>query len=157
MSIIFTVMAIGLPSFQSFIINTRLISSANAMVSALQFAKSEAIKQHKNVLIIPKDRVDWQSGWLIFVDLNNNFAQDDAELTLTEFDSLSTTIDVVVNSATKKYQLYDANGRSSPNRTFTFCSQDGKNYRDVIVFVTGRERVQSPKSDSDNSSNKCPP
>ena len=153
----FAVMSIGLPSYQSFIINTRLITSANAMVSALQFAKSEAIKQHKNVLIMPKDRVDWQSGWLIFVDLNNNFVQDAAELTLTEFDPLSTTIDVVANSPTTKYQLYDANGRSTPNRTFTFCSQDGQNYRDVIVFVTGRVRVESPKSASDQSSNKCPP
>lgn len=42
-------LAIGLPSFQSFINNNRLTSSANDMVTALNYARSEAIKQTQTI------------------------------------------------------------------------------------------------------------
>ena len=57
-AIISITLAIGFPSFQSIITNSRLTTAANSMVSALQFARSEALKQHKAV-VIRKKTTDW--------------------------------------------------------------------------------------------------
>ncbi|MEY2667211.1 MAG: hypothetical protein RLZZ384_1382 [Pseudomonadota bacterium] len=65
--IISVTLAIGLPNFQSLIISSRLTSSANAMVSALQLARFEALKQQKNVIIANKNG-QWENGWIVFID-----------------------------------------------------------------------------------------
>jgi prepilin-type N-terminal cleavage/methylation domain-containing protein len=58
MAIVSILMSVGLPSFQSIITDTRLTSTANAMLSAYQLAKFEAIKQHKDVYVIDATVVD---------------------------------------------------------------------------------------------------
>ncbi|MEI7840358.1 MAG: GspH/FimT family pseudopilin, partial [Methylococcaceae bacterium] len=70
--------AIGFPSFQAMIASSRLTSTTNAMVSTLQMARMEALKQHQTVIIKPKDDVTdgWANGWSVFVDLNGNTKQD---------------------------------------------------------------------------------
>ena len=47
-------LTIGIPGFNSMITNSRLTASANTMVSALQRARSESIKQLKIVGIAPE-------------------------------------------------------------------------------------------------------
>ncbi|MSR17281.1 MAG: prepilin-type N-terminal cleavage/methylation domain-containing protein [Methylococcaceae bacterium] len=61
-AIISITMAIGLPSFQSTISSTRLTSVANAMVSALQLTRFEAIKQRKSVVVIKKNNMGKRLG-----------------------------------------------------------------------------------------------
>ncbi len=136
-AIISMTMGIGLPSFQSIIASTRLTSAANSMVSALQSARFEAIKQH-NVVIVRRTNSDWQNGWFLFVDLSGNTTQEVAtEPTLTTFDSISSTI--TIKSTYTNYVSYDGSGRANTGGHFTFCS--GTDYRSVIIAATGRIRT----------------
>lgn len=136
-AIISMTMGIGLPSFQSIIASSRLTSATNAMVSALQMARMEAIKQHKSV-VVRKTNGDWKNGWFVFVDVNDNNTQNVAtEPTLAIFDSVSPTITIQSNYT--NYISYTENGRANTGGHFTFCS--GTDYRSVIIAATGRIRT----------------
>ena len=146
-AIISMTMAIGLPSFQSIIASTRLTSAANAMVSALQLAKMEAIKQHKTVVVIKK--TTWEKGWDVFVDTNSNGLQDSTEPTFATFDALSSTITVPVGTGktTSSYSTgvkYKSTGRfGSANGHFLFCSVAAKDFRVVGTELSGRIHVET--------------
>jgi len=137
-------LAIGLPSFQSIIASSRLTSSANAMVSALQLARAEALKQHKTVVIRKKDD-DWAKGWEVFVDdliENKTFDPGETVLVISSSDAISPTMTVVATYS--NYVSYGANGRINIGGHFTFCS--GSDYRSVVIAATGRVRVEIPSS-----------
>lgn len=145
-------MAIGLPSFQSIIASTRLTSAANAMVSALQLARAEALKQHKTVVVYKK--TTWVGGWNVFVNLNDstNYTQQIAtEPTISMFDALSSTLTVI--STYTNYVSYKANGRVNDNGHFTFNS--GTDWRCVIIATTGRIRTVAKDTASSADISMC--
>ena len=136
MSIMLTV---GLPSFQSIIASSRLTSSANAMISALQFARFEAVKQHKSVTVKKRD-TNWQDGWDVFVDNNDNGTFESNEK-LVSYDKLSSSVTITGNSSIS----YDASGRiGSVGKNFLFKTQS--ECRKVVIAATGRVRVETPSS-----------
>ena len=68
-SILATVLAIGVPSFRSLIENNRIRSVTNDLVAALQFARSEAVKRGIPVtLCSSSDQAScsgaWINGWV---------------------------------------------------------------------------------------------
>ena len=142
--IISVTLAIGLPNFQSLIISSRLTSSANAMVSALQLARFEALKQQKNVVIANKNG-QWENGWIVFVDQKNQNNQlDDGESVLANFDSLNANLAVKIPTSYKNYVYYNKYGRINDNGTFNFCSSSILgDFRSVVIALTGRVHIES--------------
>jgi type IV fimbrial biogenesis protein FimT len=133
-AIISITMGIGLPSFQSIIASNRVTSATNAMVSALQLARSEAMKQHKNVFIAKK--TNWKDGWIVYVDTN-------VENPIASFDALNSTMTI---TPSQRY-IDDGRVRYSPNGsalngTFTLCS--GTECRSVVIATTGRIKTSTP-------------
>jgi type IV fimbrial biogenesis protein FimT len=66
---------LAIPSFWNIIQNNRATTEANELVSALHFARSEAIKRATRVSLCPSTNqtgctggTDWSDGWIIFVD-----------------------------------------------------------------------------------------
>jgi type IV fimbrial biogenesis protein FimT len=67
---------IAIPAFNVFIGNTRTSTIANEFVSALNLARSEAMKRGQDISICPKktDETDcdtsrdWNDGWLVIVE-----------------------------------------------------------------------------------------
>jgi type IV fimbrial biogenesis protein FimT len=84
--------AIGTSSFKYFTTANRISTETNALLGDLQFARSEAQKQGQFVTVCPTNGAgtactassNWNNGWIVFVDLNNNQAFDSA----TEGDAL---------------------------------------------------------------------
>ena len=142
--IISVTLAIGLPNFQSLIISSRLTSSANAMVSALQLARFEALKQQKNVVIANKNG-QWANGWIVFIDekMQNN-QLDDGESVLASFDALHSSLVVKIPTSYKNYVYYNKYGRINDNGTFSFCSSIVlQDFRSVVIALTGRVHIES--------------
>lgn len=63
-------MSVAVPSFQAVIQGNRITTSANDMVAALQFARSEAVRRGVNVTVCPSaDQATcsgaWTDGWIV--------------------------------------------------------------------------------------------
>lgn len=86
-------LGLGVPAFTDFIRNNRMIAVTNELVTALQFARSEAVKRNNNVTVcISTDGAlctggtTWESGWIVFDDVNANAVVDGAQIVRTHAD-----------------------------------------------------------------------
>lgn len=93
------VLAIGVPSFQGMMRNNRAAAQMNEFTSALNLARSEAVKRGVNVGLEPNTG-GWAQGWTVFVDTDGNGSLTDAAETLRIYDRLegNPTIDNAVTS-----------------------------------------------------------
>jgi type IV fimbrial biogenesis protein FimT len=157
-AIVSIMMAIGLPSFQSLIASNRLTSAANAMVSALQLARMEALKQHKAVVVTKN--TSWANGWIVFVDSNSNSTQDasdSTENTFATFDALKVTTITPTTGYTNTV-IYNANGRVNTSGNFAFCSAVAiADFRTVVIAVTGRIHIETANNSTRTYASECPP
>lgn len=149
-AIIGITLAIGVPGFQSLVASNRLTTSTNGLVSALQLAKSEAIKSNR--LVIVSKNTSWASGWVVFADKNQNDAQDvGTEPTISSFDALNTGFAVNPTAEYTDRVIYRPDGRSDANGSFYFCSPANTAYfRRVVIAATGRVRIETPATESSN-------
>jgi type IV fimbrial biogenesis protein FimT len=146
-AIIGITLGIAVPSFQALIASNRLTTSANSLVSALQLAKSEAIKS--NYLVVLTQNGTWANGWTLFADKYQNGIQatDGTEPTISSFDALSTGF--TVNSSYANLVTYRPDGRSTSPGSFYFCSPASTaDFRRVVIAATGRVRVETPATES---------
>lgn len=78
-SILAIVMALAIPSFKSSVANNRSVGAGGELVSALNFARTEAIKRGSYVSVCASDTGssstptclaagNWAKGWLVFAD-----------------------------------------------------------------------------------------
>jgi type IV fimbrial biogenesis protein FimT len=78
--VISILLATGVPAYQDFIKNNRLTVQTNELVTALQLARSEAVKRGTNTVVCASNngttcsdsKTDWVNGWIVFSDLNQN-------------------------------------------------------------------------------------
>jgi type IV fimbrial biogenesis protein FimT len=94
--------AIAVPTFNSVISSNRLTAYTNEFVTALNLARSEAIKRGTKVTIMRnKDSVDyaWEKGWDVFIDSdNNNTLNDDGDANLCEAPGGAATEDCLLRT-----------------------------------------------------------
>lgn len=69
-SIAAILMTIAVPSFQSFLLNSRLTGHANDLVLGMAYAKSEAVKRGINVSVCASSDSStctgtWKDGWIV--------------------------------------------------------------------------------------------
>jgi type IV fimbrial biogenesis protein FimT len=74
-SILAIVMALAIPSFKSSVANNRSVGAGSELVTALNFARTEAIRRGAYVSICASSdgaaclaADNWKKGWLVFVD-----------------------------------------------------------------------------------------
>ena len=79
--------AIAVPSFRTYSISTRIGTTAGDLVTAMNYARSEAIKRSSRVEICASDdQTDcsgsdaWGNGWIVFNDANGDGSADADEL-----------------------------------------------------------------------------
>jgi type IV fimbrial biogenesis protein FimT len=79
-------LGVAIPSFTSIIASNQLTTYANELVTALNFARSEAVKRGVQVTVRRKGATSaqWESGWDVFVDINGNGLLDDTNSTPCE-------------------------------------------------------------------------
>lgn len=128
--------AVALPAFQDFIRNERVKSASFDLMTALTFARSEAIKRNTSVDMIPSGS-GWKGGWDIKVGttlLRNQAA----------FNGINITDSNEVDAVT-----YRKDGRLSTEATnFTvFVSADtGINPRCITIDLSGRPNSKKLES-----------
>ncbi len=146
--------AVGIPSFNSTISDSRLTSYANDFVTALNLARSEAIKRGQPVSI-RKSNANWESGWRLFTDADGDGNEDTGDTLLRIYTGLPSTF--TLRGTTPSYTnriTYQSSGMSA-NGSFVICdNSDGNNVpeantsRLIIINTVGRVRMGA---DPDNN------
>lgn len=149
-------LGVGIPSLQTYIASSRVVSSSQELFTALQYARSEALKRGQQVTLRHNGTAgsrDWTSGWRMFVDVNGNGTQDAGDETLREGQALAAPLTIFGSANFADTIAFDTNGRlTSAGGTFVVCYGgnlvDAGQSRSRAVLVNGAGRVR-PALDAD--------
>ena len=141
-------LSIGLPAFGGMIDNQRLDNSVNTLLRSVQYTRAQAARRNQYVTMAPLD-THWHSGWLIFIDANDNGQHDSGEIILREAKPPAAT-HIHANANIASYLRYNAQGESQllnggfQSGTFSFCpNRSGAQGRQLIINRVGRARMQN--------------
>ena len=134
------VIAIGVPSFREMMRNNRTAAHMNELGSALNLARSEAVKRGVNVGVVPNNG-SWTLGWTAFVDANGNNTLDDNDLILRAYSKLegNPTINGGVTSI-----FYQGNGAvvgGSKQLGYILDASDSGTARTICINPVGRSSI----------------
>ncbi len=131
--------AFAVPSFSTMIANSRLVSVSNDLVGVLNYARSEAVKTGRRVIVNPTDGADWANGMSVWIDSNSNGSmQDSEELRRTSGAPGAVTITSTSNFAFTGGGLLP---ESSPAVTIQVCDdRSGESGSEITVTLGGRIR-----------------
>lgn len=176
MSIAVILLTIGVPSFVDMITSNTATSYANDLLADINYARSEAITRGTRVVVckgaataVGSDCAtgNWEDGWKVFEDCNDNQTIDNAtcpdrnadgaadnEEVLRVHAALSAGWTLRGNNNVTNRITFLPDGRTNNNGTLVACKGGVRNVGNqtrssaVVVNVTGRARV-SPDSNGD--------
>lgn len=155
------------PPLRTLLVKRTVSNQADALGAALRLARSEAIKRGQPVTICASPApeaaqpqcaksgaTNWATGWLVFVDHDNNRGQFDSGETLLKVQAPFRASGALNNNATSNI-TYRANGMMLPLTMSTFTVMpDSKDspaamadiIRCVAIGTGGRVRISKPDS-----------
>ena len=161
LAIVAIVAVIAAPSLQNFVLNNRIRSQTAALTSSLAFARTEAITRSTRVVTCPGTAsgcsgTQWESGWVVFVDTNNDAVLDVSEIQLEIHVALDGNNTLRGTTDVRDYVSFDYDGRAHQTGTFVLCDQRGwgSDARAIEVLPTGRSRNLIA---TDSSVSSCKP
>ena len=126
-------LGVAIPSFTSIISSNRLTTYANELVTALNFARSEAIKRGQHV-VVRKTGTNWEDGWQIFVDIDRSPSSHQNEfnagtdIVLRIYSKLPDSFTLRGNNNFTNFIRYQPDGTSNNPGSFVLCNNsDGNN------------------------------
>lgn len=134
-------LVIAVPNFQTFVLNNRITGQANDMMTALNYARSEAIKRGTPVSMRSSaGSTNWSAGWFVFSDPNGNGAVDTGDTTLRIWPALGggNTLNADLTSVT-----FDSSGFARASATtFRLCDSRLTSFaRNIQLAGSGRAKV----------------
>ncbi len=161
---------LAIPSFTTFVKNNRLITQANDFVTALNLARSEAIRRGDRVTLCKSsDQVScagsgsWDQGWIVFVDVNDDgVVSNPATNVLRVHDGLEGNVTLKGDAALAAYVSYVSTGATrqiggSPSATqsgvLALCDDRGfvNEAKGIQISATGRVSATSATSSAATS------
>lgn len=101
-------LTLAVPNIQGFIKNNKMTGVANDMLTALSMARNESIKLQQPVALCASTNAaaanptctvgTFSSGWVVWVDTNNNGLHDNGERVITSHGSLDPKISAGANN-----------------------------------------------------------
>lgn len=144
--------AVALPNFRDTILRNRVASTSMSLQSDLAYARSEAVRSGKQIVVCPADVLsapttvvcssgtDWSKGWIVYTDTDRNGSQDTGEKTLRERSpekQLTITAAISPGSFVKAFP----NGELSTSGKISVC-REGIAAFDVYVKLSGNVRTE---------------
>jgi len=156
---------VAVPGFTAYKRNAELTSTINTLLSAINAARSEAMKRGMKAMVVPADHSHWSSGWIVFVDKDRNQAYSAAnDITILTQGPLESYFSISGSGSAAgatPYILYDGSGYSklkddgfslltlSLYRNDLSGSSLYEQTRRLVIAKTGRARVCKPASATD--------
>jgi type IV fimbrial biogenesis protein FimT len=154
-AIVALMIGLAVPSYRYSINSSRVASDSDGLLSALQLARTEAIRRGLSVTVCSSNATgsacsgsnNWKTGWLVFVDLNNN-ASYDAGDTLVRRQSALTSANAVIadnnTSAVRFNREGIASGLANDPVTVSFSppTNSSTQKRCLAISMAGRMLIQ---------------
>ena len=150
-------LATAVPALDDFTNDARQTGAINDFISSIHLARNTAITTNSRVTMCASasgtncELTSWDSGWIVFGDLNNNGAVDAGENIVSAavaVEGLS-----VQSGEFPASLMYRPNGRAMTaaltgnSGEFTVCDFRGADYAKVIlVEISGRPRMSEKKA-----------
>lgn len=159
LSVIGVLLGMGLPSLTSHVHNTRVKTATQNLLESIELTRSRAVFSNKRTTL--RKQTQWENGWEVFIDSNNNGIKDAGETTLQTQAKLA-GVKVKANSPFANYISFIGSGEgryaTGANNagafqagTFTICPQTHGSGYEVIVARSGRIRTQKIEALACNS------
>jgi type IV fimbrial biogenesis protein FimT len=146
------ILALAVPGFTELIERQKISAATADLLSAIRLTRAEAIRRGQRVDLVPADGADWGSGWIIFIDDNDNRRVDAGEVIILVHDAVARGI--AINSAmtdrSATYLAYVASGRTRTNANSQtpqlghLSLSLGVQQRRIIINFLGRARACNP-------------
>jgi len=135
-------LTIAVPNMQRFVIENRISTLTNELVTDLMVAKSEAVRRGVRVAICIRNSSGnacnsggtWADGWIVFTDANSDGIVTAGETVLRVHSALPTGI---VLPTPPSIVTYRPSGAVNAGGTLTLC-RTGYFGRNITVSSTGR-------------------
>lgn len=146
-SIAAILLGVAIPNFTSIIASNRLTTSANELVTALNLARSEAVKRGQQV-VVRKTGTNWENGWQVFVDIDRstsakeNVLNSGTDIELRVYSALPASLTLRNNNNFTNFIRYTPMGISNNLGSFVIC--DGGSIigaKLIIINRMGRIRI----------------
>jgi type IV fimbrial biogenesis protein FimT len=147
--------ALATPAISGIVNSTRVHSGAEAIFNSLLLARSEAARRNDKVVVcksangvVCASSGDWNQGWIVFHDQNNNGSVDAGEAIVYREPALSERIRLLGNGPVSNYVSYGPHGKTTlvsgafQAGTITACvvSKGKTDARQVVINSSGRPR-----------------
>jgi len=141
-------LSLAVPALGDFIQNQRLRSDVGRLHMDLLYARSMAVNQGQQVIICAfnngqtcSDEPNWEKGWIIFIDSNNDRDYQSGELHLrvsASMESLSARSSI----HRRKIRFFPDGSAAGSAARITICDPRGENLaRALVIANSGRIRM----------------
>ena len=144
------ILSVGVPSFRAVIMDNRLVSQANQLVTSIKIARSAAVRYQRNATVCASANfdatvpscsasTDWSNGWIVWVDKDRDAATDANEV-ISVFGPIH---DASTLTSGAPAFTYDARGFGVTGAAdMTLCdSRTAETGRRIRVNTVGRTNV----------------
>ena len=157
-ALVAVLLGIGVPSFSRLIESNRLTTQINEFSTALNLARSEALKRSRRISLCRSVNGTscntaggggYHTGWLVFVDTDGDGALDAGEDLLRAGQALSaaSTLRGTGSGNLDNYVSFLSSGLASEAGEFILCKNDDKT-KARALFMTPTGRVRLAQRDS---------
>lgn len=155
-AIVAIMIRLAVPSYQFIINSSRISGELNGLLATFQLARSEAVRRGLSVTVCSSvngsscsGSNNWKTGWLVFVDLNNNASLDTGDTVLRQQVALASANTVVADNSVSTVRFNRegiAAGLPADPVTFTFTppSNASSQKRCLAVGAAGRMTLELP-------------
>ncbi len=140
-AIVGIISSMGFPALIDMINEQKLTAQTNNLIASLNLARSTSIKRRQIVTI--RKVTNWNNGWQIFVDDDNDGTPDAGETILKTYPALAQESVTISGTNFANFISYSPNGRANTIGNFTFCpSSNISSSRKIVIAGSGRMRTE---------------
>jgi type IV fimbrial biogenesis protein FimT len=145
-------LSVGMPSFRSVIMDSRLVRDTNQFVASINLARSSAVRFQRNATVCASANFnvavpgcsgssDWSQGWIVWVDKDRDGATDANEIVAVQGPVNNMTTFSATNAALFSYDARGF-GRSPADELMMCDDRSGETGRRIRVNAVGRTHVK---------------
>lgn len=153
LAVAIVLLAAGIPLFSGMAANNRAAAQTNALTTALNVARSEAVRRgttialctHASPLPVSSPACvtsdpDWRNGWFVFADEDADGVVDSGEQVLRVWEALSPNATVAATG--NAWVSFDLAGAANGLHTFQLGHDDASANQPRCVTVTGAGNIR---------------